>query len=111
MKLLLDENLPGRLKEDFPEHSVFTVREMGWNGLRDSALLSKASSTGFRVLLTFDKNIRFQQNFSRFSIAVFILTAKNNTYRELTKLSPLVQRLLKQKLRPEPVAIYEGMSA
>lgn len=111
MKLLLDENLPKRLKEDFLDHSVRTVREMGWNGLRDAALLSKASGDGFRVLLTFDKNIRFQQNFSKLKIAVFILTARNNTYLELTKLSPLVRRLLKQKLRPEPVAIYEGMSA
>ena len=111
MKLLLDENLPKRLKEDFPEHNVFTARDMGWNGLRDAALLSKASGAGFRVVLTFDKNIRYQQNFSDFSIAVFILTARNNTYLELTKLSPLVRRLLKQKLPSEPVAIYEGMSA
>lgn len=111
MKLLLDENLPKRLKQDLPEHNVLTVREMGWNGMRDVVLLSKASNAGFHVLLTFDKNIRYQQNFSDFSIAVFILTARNNTYLELTKLSPLVRRLLKQKLPSEPVAIYEGMSA
>ncbi|MCF0070943.1 DUF433 domain-containing protein [Dyadobacter sp. CY261] len=30
---------------------------------------------------------------------------------ELTKLSPLVRRLLKQKLDSGPVAIYEGMDA
>ena len=111
MKLLLDENLPKRLKQDFPENDVHTVREMGWNGLRDAALMSEASKAGFRVLLTFDKNIRYQQNFSKSSIAVFILLARNNTYLELTKLSPLIRRLLKQKLRPGPVAIYEGMSA
>ena len=29
MKLLLDENLPRRLKKDFPEHEVFTARERG----------------------------------------------------------------------------------
>lgn len=28
MKLLLDEKLPKRLKQDFPKHEVFTVREM-----------------------------------------------------------------------------------
>jgi predicted nuclease of predicted toxin-antitoxin system len=111
MKLLLDENLPKRLKEDFPEHNVFTARDMGWNGLRDAALLSKASGAGFRVVLTFDKNMRHQQNFSHFPIAVFMLASKNNTYLELTKLSPLIRRLLKQKLRPGPVAIYEEMSA
>ena len=29
MKLLLDENLPKRLKLHFPDHQVLTVREMG----------------------------------------------------------------------------------
>lgn len=111
MKLLLDENLPKKLKQDFSGHEIRTVREMGWNGLRDAALLSEASNAGFQVLLTFDKNIRYQQNFARSSIAIFILTAANNTYLELTKLSPLVQRFLKQKLRSGPVAIYEGMGA
>lgn len=28
MKLLLDENLPKRLKLDFPFHEVYTVRDM-----------------------------------------------------------------------------------
>jgi predicted nuclease of predicted toxin-antitoxin system len=34
MKLLLDENLPKRLRGDFPEHEIFTVREKGWNGIK-----------------------------------------------------------------------------
>jgi|GEM_PF-2559102 len=28
MKLLLDENLPKRLKEHFLEHEIYTVRDM-----------------------------------------------------------------------------------
>ncbi len=28
MRLLLDENLPKRLKLDFPEHEVYTVRDI-----------------------------------------------------------------------------------
>lgn len=31
MLLLLDENLPKRLKNDFPGHEVFTIKERGWN--------------------------------------------------------------------------------
>jgi predicted nuclease of predicted toxin-antitoxin system len=31
MKLLLDENLPKKLKPDFPEHEIYTVRDKGWN--------------------------------------------------------------------------------
>jgi hypothetical protein len=29
MGLLLDENLPKRLKADFPEHETYTVRDKG----------------------------------------------------------------------------------
>lgn len=31
MKLLIDENLPKRLKLDFPEHKIYTVNDKGWN--------------------------------------------------------------------------------
>ncbi|SEJ48362.1 Uncharacterized conserved protein, DUF433 family [Dyadobacter sp. SG02] len=38
--------------------------------------------------------------------------ASNNTYFELTKLSPSIRRVLKKpKLPAGPMAIYEGMSA
>jgi predicted nuclease of predicted toxin-antitoxin system len=32
MRLLLDENLPKKLKQDFVQHDVSTVSDMGWNG-------------------------------------------------------------------------------
>ena len=36
MKVLLDENIPPKLKFDFvPDHEVFTVREMGWSGKKN----------------------------------------------------------------------------
>lgn len=63
MKLLLDENLPKRLKTDFPNHEVFTIREMGWNGVKNGPLLQLMLDNGFRVLLTFDKNLQHQQIF------------------------------------------------
>jgi hypothetical protein len=34
MRLLLDENLPKRLKLDFPDHEIFTDRDKGWNGIK-----------------------------------------------------------------------------
>lgn len=65
MKLLLDENLPKRLKEDFPEHEVYTVRDKNWNGVKNGELLKLMLDNGFQALLTFDKNLRSQQNFSK----------------------------------------------
>jgi predicted nuclease of predicted toxin-antitoxin system len=111
MKLLLDENLPKRLKIDFPDHEVYTVREMAWNGVKDVQLLSFLDKHGFHALLTFDKNIRYQQNFVNSGITIFILSAHINSYQELTKLPPLVRHYLeKVKLPVGPVAIFEKMT-
>ncbi|WP_373515917.1 DUF5615 family PIN-like protein [Persicitalea sp.] len=71
MRLLLDENLPKRLKLDFPEHEVYTVRDKGWNGVKNGQLLKLLIENGFDALLTFDKNLQHQQNFSKYSVALF----------------------------------------
>ena len=106
MKLLLDENLPKRLKNDFTEHEIFTVREKGWNGIKNGPLLQLMVENGFHALLTFDKNLQHQQNFQKYTIAVFILSAINNTYFELTKLSPSVkEQLNKESLPADPIII------
>ena len=39
MKLLLDENLPKKLKQDFSEFEINTVAEMGWAGKTNGELL------------------------------------------------------------------------
>lgn len=70
MKLLLDENLPRKLKSDFTEHQIFTVRDKGWNGFKNGELLRLMLADGFDVLLTFDKNLQHQQNFETFPVAV-----------------------------------------
>jgi len=87
MKLLLDENLPKRLKADFPTHEVYTLLEKGWNGVNNGELLRRMIEDHFDALLTFDKNLQHQQNFQKYPITVFILSAPNNRYAELTKLS------------------------
>lgn len=94
MRLLLDENLPKRLKQDFPEHEVFTVRDMQWNGMKNGELLNLLVENSFDALLTYDKNLQHQQNFSKYTITVFVLVAKINQYKELTKLPPKVKNHL-----------------
>jgi hypothetical protein len=91
MRLLLDENLPKRLKQDFITHEVYTVREKSWNGIKNGELLKLLIENKFDALLTFDKNLQHQQNFLKYTITVFVLSAKMNTYEELTKLTPIVQ--------------------
>jgi hypothetical protein len=94
MRLLLDENLPKRLKLDFPDHEIFTVRDKGWNGIKNGQLLSLFFENNFDALFTFDKNLIYQQNFSKYTITVFVLNAPVNSYIELTKLSPQVHKYL-----------------
>jgi hypothetical protein len=94
MKLLLDENLPKRLKLDFPEHEIYTVRDQNWNGIKNGELLLLLIDNNFDALLTFDKNLQYQQNFLKYTITVFVLSAYINSYEELTKLTLLVKGYL-----------------
>jgi predicted nuclease of predicted toxin-antitoxin system len=96
MRLLLDENLPKRLKLDYPEHEIYTVRDKGWNGIKNGELLKLLIENNFDALLTFDKNLQHQQNFLKYTLTVFVLTAKINSYDELTKLTPNIKAYLGQ---------------
>jgi hypothetical protein len=103
--LLLDENLPKKLKNDFPGHQVFTIRERGWNGLKNGMLLEKLLENNFNALITYDKNLQHQQNFKKYPITVFVLSARVNTYSILTKLSPQIIDHLSRSLVVGPIEI------
>jgi len=100
MKLLLDENLPKRLKQDFAEHEIYTVRDKGWNGVKNGELLKLMLEENFDALLTFDKNLQHQQNFNKYTIAVFIMIAAINSYEVLTLLSPQIKEILASEIMP-----------
>ncbi len=99
MKLLLDENLPKKLKKDFSEHEIYTVSDKNWNGKKNGELLSLMLNEGFDVLLTFDQNLEHQQNFDKYPIAVFVLVAENNTHSILSELVENVRFELNQSLK------------
>lgn len=99
MKLLLDENLPKRLKKDFPEHEIYTVLDKGWNSRKNGELLELMLEENFDVLLTFDQNLEHQQNFDKYPITVFVLIAENNTYQILRGLVEIIKSELAESLR------------
>lgn len=105
MKLLLDENLPKKLKEGFPNHETYTVRDMGWNGKTNGELLALMIQGGFDVFLTFDRNLQYQQNFKKYSIPVFVLSSKDNTYLNLKFLIPKITAHLSTQLMPRAYII------
>jgi predicted nuclease of predicted toxin-antitoxin system len=105
MKLLLDENLPKKLKNDFPEHEVYTVRDKGWNSKKNGELLELMLEENFDVLLTFDQNLEHQQNFDKYPISVFVLIADNNTYQILSSLVEIIKSKLTKTLNKGAIKI------
>lgn len=56
MRLLLDENLPKRLKQDFKEQEIYTAADKGWTGISNGKLLGLLTENKFDALLTFDNS-------------------------------------------------------
>jgi PIN like domain len=72
MKLLLDECVPEDLKDFILGHEVASTAEMGWKGIKNGELMRRAVDAEFDVFLTTDKNIRHQQNISKYQISVIV---------------------------------------
>ena len=98
-KLLLDECIPRKFKNDFSGHDCLTVPEAGWAGKKNGELLSLAESAGFQMFVSLDQGIEFQQNLTGRNIAVILLRAKSN---RLADLIPLVGKILMSLSSIEP---------
>jgi predicted nuclease of predicted toxin-antitoxin system len=77
VKVLLDEDLDHRLRKMLAPHDLFTVRYLGWAGLKNGELLSIAERNGVEVFLTGDQGLKYQQNLLRRQIAIVVLSATN----------------------------------
>jgi predicted nuclease of predicted toxin-antitoxin system len=110
MKILLDENLPKKLKRDFPHHEIYTVHDMGWTGKKNGELMKLLIAENFDILLTFDKNLGFQQNFNKYQLAVFALSAADNTYDVLKNLVGKINEALEKPLQIGVTDIKEDSS-
>lgn len=101
MRLLLDECMPRRLKREFVGHDVKTVREAGFAGFKNGALL-RAADASFDVLITVDRNIPYQQNLIGLNIAIMILITKSNRYDDL---KPRVPQALQALTSVQPGSV------
>ena len=73
MLILFDHGTPAPLLSFLKNHSIKKTKDMGWDTLSNGELLDAAEKAGFEVLLTTDKNIRYQQNLSKRKIALVVL--------------------------------------
>jgi hypothetical protein len=61
MKILFDQGTPAPLRHSLAGHHVATAFEMGWSNLSNGDLLRVAEDQ-FDLLITTDRNLRYQQN-------------------------------------------------
>ena len=94
MKLLLDECVDRRFGKELQGHFVKTVPpQMGWATIKNGELLALAEQE-FDVFITVDRNLSFQQNLSKFNIAVLVLRAQSNRLADLKPLAPKILSML-----------------
>jgi hypothetical protein len=74
MLILFDHGVPAPLVPYLIDHTVVKARDRGWDRLSNGDLLAEAERAGFKVFLTADKNIRYQQNLAGRRIAVVVLS-------------------------------------
>jgi predicted nuclease of predicted toxin-antitoxin system len=102
MRLLFDECVPRKLKFLFVAagHDCETAREAGFGGMTNGELLAQAELL-FDVLVTIDRNLRYQQNFLGREIAALVLCAQSNDINDIAQLVPDALTALKS-ISPGP---------
>ena len=73
MRILFDQGVPRGLAWTLREHEVTEARKFGWEKISNGELLKLAEGAGFDLMVTTDKNLRYQQNLSSRMIALVVL--------------------------------------
>jgi len=88
-RILLDENLDWRLRRDLSGHVVESVPLIGWAGLKNGELLSRAEIE-FDIFITMDSNLAYQRNIAKHKIVMIVLKARSNRLADTRPLMPKV---------------------
>ena len=83
MRILFDNGTPKPIARSLTGHEITYARGIGWHELGNCELIRQAEEAGYEVLLSTDKNIRYQQNLSGRKIALVVL---GNQQWQLVKL-------------------------
>jgi predicted nuclease of predicted toxin-antitoxin system len=93
VRILLDHCVDWRLARSLPTHDVKSARDMGWQALRNGALLS-AASREFDCVVTVDQNVKHQQNLATLPVSVTVLVTPRNRLADLLPLVPALEAAL-----------------
>src|ERR1022692_1134643 len=89
MRIVFDQATPVPIRQYLERHTVRTAALQGWDKLANGDLLTAAEEAGFDLLLTTDKNMRYQQNLAGRKIAIVVLGRQ-----QWPKLRPQIQRVI-----------------
>ncbi len=89
MLIVFDQATPVPIRPYLEGHTVRTAAQQGWDQLRNGELLTVAEEAGFDLLLTTDKNMRYQQNLGKRKIAIVVLGQQ-----QWPHLRPHIQRVV-----------------
>ena len=73
MKILFDQGTPVPLRRYLLAHTVDTAYERGWSELSNGDLLTLAEQEKYELLVTTDRNLRYEQNLADRQIAIIVL--------------------------------------
>ena len=73
MLILFDNGTPAPLRHALKGHTVVEAIERGWDRLVNGELIAVAEAAGFDLLVTTDKNIRYQQNLKARKLSLIVL--------------------------------------
>lgn len=94
MRVLLDNNVNQRFARLIDGHEVIHARQMRWGSLQNGRLIAAAEEGGFDVLVTADKNMRYEQNLAGRRITVVVLNSLFIKWADIRPLAPQVQLFL-----------------
>ena len=69
----MNQGVPRGLTASLRGHEVTEARKLKWERISNGELLELAEGAGFDLLLTTDKNVRYQQNLADRKISIVVL--------------------------------------
>jgi hypothetical protein len=95
MRLLLDECVDWRLLRELDRYETKTVKQLGWEHVKNGALL-RLAATEFDVFVTVDSKLPYQQNAAKLELAVIVLRGRTTRLADLLHLVPMLHDTLKE---------------
>jgi len=102
VRIIFDQRTPVPVRSYLELHTVRTAAQQGWDKLTNGELLTAAEEAGFDLLLTTDKNMRYQQNLVGRKIAIVVLGRQ-----QWPQLRPHIERVIEAVNAAEPGSYIE----